>query len=86
MTKYLTITELIDPRVAQARKDAAIEEAESNLRNSQDALADALAQPLVTDRERQIEVQSDHPDYDKASDTPDWRFYVGEWHWSAWGR
>lgn len=82
MTKYLTITEQIDPKAAQARKDVAIEEAEDNLREAQDALMDALAKPLVTEVERQIEVQPGHPDYDKASETYDYRLFMGDWRWT----
>lgn len=80
-TKYLIVTNPIDPEVAQARKDADVAEAEDCVRCAQEELAYVLAKPLEAEREFQIEVGPEHPDYDKASDAPDMRFFMGEWGW-----
>lgn len=78
MTRYLIITEPIDPEAAKKRKEYEIQEAQDKVVEAQLELTDALATPLVLEREREIEVLPGHPDYDKASDIPSLRFLSQE--------
>lgn len=80
-TKYLIVTESIDPKLAQDMKDSEIEYAENRVREAQLELTDALVAPLVLERTRQIEVHPGHPDYDNASHTTIWRYYDGDLVW-----
>ena len=70
-TKYLIVTEPLDPKIAQARKDYDIEYAEGEVEAALEELEAAKSAPLQTEGRHQLEVLPGHPDYDKASDTPD---------------
>lgn len=77
MTRYLIVTESIPTESAQASKNDNIEYARDQVRGAIEELRAAKNAPLVTERKRQIEVEPGHPDYNKASDTPDLGLYMG---------